>query len=56
MTTQISTKLAALSMALIVNGLMIGAIAYLFGAQYPSTLAVAGLAQSAVTLTTTATI
>jgi hypothetical protein len=33
MTTQISSKLAALGIALIMNGLMLGSIAYLFDAQ-----------------------
>jgi hypothetical protein len=33
MTTQISTKLAALGIALLMNGAMIGGIAYLFNAQ-----------------------
>jgi hypothetical protein len=30
MTTQLSTKLAALAVALMVNGMMIGGVAYLF--------------------------
>jgi hypothetical protein len=30
MTTQLSTKLAALAVALMVNGMMIGSVAYLF--------------------------
>ncbi len=33
MTTQISTKLAALSVALLVNGVMFGSVAYLFNGQ-----------------------
>ena len=33
MTTQISTKLAALGMALLMNSAMIGGIAYVFNAQ-----------------------
>jgi hypothetical protein len=33
MTTQLSTKLAALAIALMVNGMMIGGVAYLFSAQ-----------------------
>jgi hypothetical protein len=33
MTTQISTKLAALAVALALNGMMIGGIAYLFNGQ-----------------------
>jgi hypothetical protein len=39
MTTQLSTKLAALAVALMVNGVMMGGVAYLFSAQLhqPST-------------------
>ena len=37
MTTQISSKLAALGMALIMNGFIVGGIAYLFDAQSTST-------------------
>ena len=33
MTTQLSTKLAALAVALMVNGMMIGGVAYLFSAR-----------------------
>jgi hypothetical protein len=33
MTTQLSTKLAALAVALMVNGMMMGGVAYLFSAQ-----------------------
>jgi hypothetical protein len=33
MTTQLSSKLAALAVALIVNGMMIGGVAYLFSAR-----------------------
>ena len=33
MTTQLSTKLAALAVALLVNGMMVGGVAYLFSAQ-----------------------
>jgi hypothetical protein len=33
MTTQLSTKLAALAVALMVNGVMMGGVAYLFSAQ-----------------------
>jgi hypothetical protein len=36
MTAQISSKLAALCMALVMNGLMIGGIAYLFNGHIPS--------------------
>jgi hypothetical protein len=56
MTTQICTKLAALSMALMLNGLMIGVIAYLFSAEFQSPHPVAALAQSAVAQMTAATI
>ena len=39
MTTQLSTKLAALAVALMVNGMMMGGVAYLFSGQLhqPST-------------------
>jgi hypothetical protein len=33
MTTQLSTKLAALALALMVNSMMIGGVAYLFSGQ-----------------------
>ena len=33
MTTQLSTRLAALAVALMVNGVMIGGVAYLFSAR-----------------------
>ena len=33
MTTQISTKLAALAVALLINGLMFSSVAYLFNGQ-----------------------
>jgi len=33
MTTQLSTQLAALAVALMVNGMMIGGVAYLFSAR-----------------------
>jgi hypothetical protein len=33
MTTQLSTRLAALAVALMVNGMMIGGVAYLFSAK-----------------------
>jgi hypothetical protein len=44
MNTQISTKIAALCMALMMNGLMMGAIAYLFSPQVPGPSAVLALA------------
>lgn len=37
MTTQLSTKLAALAVALMVNGMMIGGVAYLFSARLHQT-------------------
>jgi hypothetical protein len=37
MNTQISTKLAALGVALVVNGAMIGSVAYLFSGQAHAT-------------------
>jgi hypothetical protein len=42
MTTQFSTKLAALGIALMVNGMMIGAVAYLFSGQIPHAVIAAG--------------
>jgi hypothetical protein len=38
MNTQISTKLAALAMALMINSFMIGGIAYLFNSQLQQSL------------------
>jgi hypothetical protein len=35
MTTQLSTKLAAFAVALIVNGMLMGGVAYLFSAPLP---------------------
>jgi hypothetical protein len=35
MTTQISTKLAALAVALMMNSLLLGGVAYLFNSQVP---------------------
>jgi hypothetical protein len=43
MNTQISTKLAALGVALMLNGLMIGGIAYLFNAQSHQSAPVVGM-------------
>ena len=34
MTSQLSTKFAALAIALMVNGMMIGGVAYLFSVQF----------------------
>jgi uncharacterized membrane protein YsdA (DUF1294 family) len=42
MTTQLSTKLAALAVALMVNALMLGAVGYLFSAQLSRHLASQG--------------
>ena len=46
MNTQISTKLAALAVALMMNSLIIGGVAYLFNGQHAT---IASLAQSAST-------
>jgi hypothetical protein len=43
MTTQISTKLAALGMALTLNAAMIGGVAYLFNGRIPARSAAAVL-------------
>ena len=40
MNTQISTKLAALAVALMMNSLLIGGVAYLFNSQVHATLVV----------------
>ena len=45
MNTQISTKLAALAIALMMNSLLIGGVAYLFNSQLPHTTIVS-LAQT----------
>jgi len=49
MTTQLSTKLAALAVALIVNGMMIGGVGYLFSSQLhrPTVASVAVTTRSA---------
>ena len=53
MTTQLSTRLAALAVALMVNGVMMGGVAYLFSAQLhqptASTTIVTTAANGAVT-------
>jgi len=46
MTTKVSTKLAALGVALLVNGVMVGAVAYLFSAEFHAPAAVAGWRQA----------
>jgi hypothetical protein len=47
MNTQISTKLAALAVALMMNSLIIGGVAYLFNGQLHQHAAVTSLAQTA---------
>jgi hypothetical protein len=47
MTTQISTKLAALAIALMVNTMMIGGVAYLFSGQIHDSAVVTATAQTA---------
>jgi hypothetical protein len=47
MNTQISTKLAALAVALMMNGLIIGGVAYLFNSQLQQQTTVAALAHAA---------
>jgi hypothetical protein len=44
MTTQLSTKLAALAIALMVNGMMIGGVGYLFSAHLHQQTAVKTMA------------
>jgi hypothetical protein len=44
MTTQLSTKFAALALALTINGMMIGGVAYLFSGQIHPSAAVTALA------------
>jgi hypothetical protein len=44
MTTQLSTKFAALAVALMINGMMIGGVAYLFSGQIHQTASVTALA------------
>jgi hypothetical protein len=44
MTTQLSTKLAALAIALMVNGMMIGGVGYLFSADLHQQTAVKTMA------------
>ncbi len=47
MNTQISTKLAALAIALMMNSALIGGVAYLFSAQLHTHASVPSLAQTA---------
>jgi len=49
MNTQISTKLAALATALMMNGLIIGGVAYLFDAQTQQHLSVISVAKQLAT-------
>jgi hypothetical protein len=49
MTTQISTKLAALAVALMMNSLLIGGVAYVFNAQVHQHSAITSLAQATPT-------
>jgi hypothetical protein len=49
MTTSLSTKLAALALALMFNSAIMGGIAYLFNAQLQQPTAVTSLASSAAT-------
>ena len=48
MNTQISTKLAALAIALMMNSLLIGGVAYLFNSQLQQHATFASLAHSSV--------
>jgi hypothetical protein len=56
MTTQLSTKLAALAVALMVNGMMIGGVGYLFSAARLQQPAANGKVMTASVRTTTPTI
>ena len=49
MTTQISTKLAALAVALMMNSLLIGGVAYVFNAQAHQHTAITSLVQATPT-------
>jgi hypothetical protein len=49
MTTQISTKLAALAVALMMNSLIIGGVAYAFNSQLHQHTGVASLVQATTT-------
>jgi hypothetical protein len=50
MNTQISTKLAALAVALMMNSLIIGGVAYLFNGQLHQHTAITSLVQAAAPL------
>jgi len=49
MNTQISTKLAALAIALMMNSLLIGGVAYLFNSSSHQQVAIVSLAHAAAT-------
>ena len=49
MNTQISTKLAALAVALMMNSVIIGGVAYLFNSAYHQQATVISLAHTAAT-------
>jgi hypothetical protein len=51
MNTQISTKLAALAFALMMNSLLIGGVAYLFNGQLHQQTAIVSLAHAALSTT-----
>jgi hypothetical protein len=51
MNTQITTKLAALAVALMMNSLLMGGVAYLFNAQVHQHTAIVSLAHAAVSTT-----
>jgi hypothetical protein len=52
MNTQISTKLAALAVALVMNSLLIGGVAYLFNGQLHQHTTIISLAHAAVSTMT----
>jgi hypothetical protein len=54
MNTQISTKLAALAVALMMNSLLIGGVAYLFNGQPHQQAAIVSLADAAPSTTKSA--
>jgi hypothetical protein len=51
MNTQISTKLAALAVALMMNSLLIGGVAYLFNGQLHQRTAIVSLAHTGASTT-----
>lgn len=53
MNTSISTKLAALGLALMVNSVIMGGIAYLFNAELPQNSTVVSLVSAAAPASTT---